>query len=73
MQTFGNQYHTDQNQETQGQHLEGRVTFDKGADPGGKDDHDDRCEDHREDHHRNLIDHTDGCDNGIERKDEIKQ
>jgi len=49
------------------------MTLHKRTDDRGEYHHDDRGEDDRGDHDRELVDHTDGSDNGVEREYNVEQ
>jgi hypothetical protein len=67
----GHQHHADHQQERQRQHLDGGVARDELADRAGGDHHQAHRGDHRGHHHRQVVHHADGGDDGVEREHDV--
>ena len=73
MESLGDQIDANEHQERQRQHLDGGMAVHKGADRAGGEEHHQHGNDHCRDHDRDLIDHADCGNDGVERKDKVQQ
>ena len=69
---FGHQHDADQQEEGQGEDLDGRVALHETAHRVHRDKHDEHGDDHGHHHDRHLIGHPDGGDDRVERKDDVE-
>ena len=72
-QTLEEDHKSDKYQKTQGKHFHRRVFMDKVADPSGKDDHDADRDNNRNDHDNNVFSKSDGREDRVERKNDVKE
>ena len=63
----------DEEKEAKGEHLHGRMAVYKTADRPGEKHHEDHSQDDCRDHDGDVVDHTDGGDDRVEREDNIKK
>ena len=70
---LGHQRHPDQEQETQRQHLDGRVCVDEPRYGPRREHHHPHSDNDGCDHHGDPFGHADGGDNRVQRKDEVEQ
>ena len=73
VETFSHERHADQQEKTQRQHLYGRMVLDEAADRSGKTHHDEYRDDHRGRHDSYVVDHADGGNNRVERKNYVEK
>lgn len=60
--TFANQHHADQDQEGEGEHLDGGVAINKAGDGARGRDHDNGRKEHGDDHDPDVLYHADSGD-----------
>ena len=70
---FRDQVDPDEKEKAQGKHFYRGIAFDEVADRPGEDHHHDHGHNDGNDHHGNFIDHADGRNYRIERKDHVQQ
>src|SRR6185436_15669921 len=70
---IGDQVHADQQQETQGQHSDRRVTFDKTANLAGENHHDPHRDNDGGDHDADLIHHSNGRNDRIQGENDVEE
>src|SRR6185503_19809112 len=73
MEPFSHEHTANEDEKTQGQHLDGGMAIHEVADLVDEQKHDDHGDDVGGDHHTDLLDHTAGGDDRVERKDDVEQ
>ena len=71
--TVSDQCDAYQQKETKSQHLNGWMAFDKAANGPGKEHHEDDRYNDSSDHYRNVVDHSDGSDDRVERENNVEE
>ena len=72
MEPFGNQGRADEKEEGKREDLHRGMAADEAAYGSGKNHHEADRNHHGDDHDRDVIDHADGGDDGVERKDDVE-
>src|SRR3989304_7254501 len=71
--SLGHQEDPNHHQEGQREDLDARVLLHEIAEGGGEDQHDDEGENHRHDHHFEVLDHSHGGDDRVQGKDDVEE
>ena len=73
VEAFGDEHGADQDEEAEGEHLEGGMAVHEVADLVDEYEHDDHGDHDGGDHDADLFDHADGGDDGVEGEDDVEE